>query len=82
MLPGLYGVYSAKLQQPGQAFWRVHVRETTRDRIKLSQSPGYNGNSEIMALGWDDQSINQERESWKEDIMMEAIAGENVLKRG
>jgi exonuclease 3'-5' domain-containing protein 1 len=51
LLPGLYGVYSAKLRQPGQAFWRVHVRETTKNRIKLSQRPGYDGNSKSKALG-------------------------------
>jgi exonuclease 3'-5' domain-containing protein 1 len=79
LLPGLYAVYSAKLQQPGRAFWRVHVRETTKNRIKLSQSPGYNGNSTSKALGWDDQSINNEIESWNEDIMMEARAGTHVL---
>jgi exonuclease 3'-5' domain-containing protein 1 len=30
LLPGLYGFYSTKLRQPGQAFWRVHVRERTK----------------------------------------------------
>jgi exonuclease 3'-5' domain-containing protein 1 len=44
-LLGLYDVYNAKLCPPrgGGAFWRVQVRERTKDRIKLSQSPGYNG---------------------------------------
>lgn len=42
LLPGLYDVYAAKLQEKG-AFWRVLVRDATTDRIKLSQSAGYNG---------------------------------------
>ena len=32
-----------------------------------------------MARGWDYQSINQEEESWNEDIKMEARAGTHVL---
>jgi exonuclease 3'-5' domain-containing protein 1 len=82
LLPGLYGVYSAKLRQPGQAFWRVHVRETTKNRIKLSQRPDYDGNSKSKALGWDDQSIDQDIESWNEDIMMEAMAGTVSFETG
>jgi hypothetical protein len=81
LLLDLYSVYSAKLRQPGQAFWRVHVRETTKNRIKLSQRPGYDGNSKSKVLGWDDQSIDQEIESWNEDIMMEAMAGTHVLNK-
>jgi exonuclease 3'-5' domain-containing protein 1 len=79
LLPGLYDVYNTKLRQPGQAFWRVHVRETTKDRIKLSQSLGYDGKSKGNALGWNDQTIEEEIESWNEEIMMEASAGEYVL---
>jgi exonuclease 3'-5' domain-containing protein 1 len=81
LLPGLYGVYSAKLRQPRQAFWRVHVSETTKNRIKLLQRPSYDGNSKIKALRWDDQSIDQEIDSWNEDIMMEAMAGTHVLNK-
>lgn len=44
-LPGLFDVYDAKLRpsRGGGAFWRVQVREATRDRIKLSQHPAYDG---------------------------------------
>jgi exonuclease 3'-5' domain-containing protein 1 len=43
LLPGLYNVYNAKLRLPGETFWQVQVREATKDRIKLAQSPGYDG---------------------------------------
>jgi exonuclease 3'-5' domain-containing protein 1 len=79
LLPGLYDVYNTKLRQCGQAFWRVQLRETTKDRIKLSQSSGYDGKSEGNALGWNDQAIEEEIEPWNEDIMMEVSVGEMVL---
>ena len=41
LLPGLYNVYNAKLCGPGEAHWQNRVRKATKDRIKLSQSPGY-----------------------------------------
>lgn len=76
LLPGLYNIYNTKLRQTGLAFWRVHVRETTKDRIKLSQSSGYNRKSKGNALGWNNQTIEEEIESWNEEILMEAMAGE------
>ncbi|OAF60358.1 hypothetical protein VC83_03560 [Pseudogymnoascus destructans] len=65
LLPGLYGVYAAKLQNEG-AFWRVLVREATTDRIKLSQSTSYNGQSEDKCCGpWDEWSIQEAMEGMK-----------------
>jgi len=43
LLPGLYKVYNAKLCLPGEARWQTRVRKATKDRVKLSQSPGYDG---------------------------------------
>jgi len=79
LLPDLYDVYSAKLRQREQTFWRVYVREMTSTRIKLSQSLGYDGNSNNKALGWNDQTIEQEMDCWNEVIMTEGIAGTHVL---
>ncbi|CZT48367.1 uncharacterized protein RSE6_09051 [Rhynchosporium secalis] len=79
LLPGLYDVYNTKLRQLGQAFWRIHLRDTTNDRVKLSQSPGYDGSSKGFALGWNDHIIETEIESWNEELMMEAQAGTHVL---
>ncbi|TAQ85606.1 hypothetical protein B7494_g6060 [Chlorociboria aeruginascens] len=79
LLPGLYNVYNTKLRQPGLAFWRVHVRETIKDWIKLSQSSGYDGKSKSNALGWNDDTIEKGIESWNEDILMEASLGDWIL---
>lgn len=43
LLPGLYNVYNAKLCGPGEAHWQNRVRKATKDRIKLLQSLGYDG---------------------------------------
>ncbi|KAI9771038.1 MAG: hypothetical protein M1839_002974 [Geoglossum umbratile] len=61
LLPGLYNVYNAKLRLSDRgAFWQVQVREATRDRIKLSQSPGYDGQSKSKVHGpWDKRNIER-----------------------
>ena len=53
LLPGLYNVYNAKLCGPGEAHWQNRVRKATKDRIKLLQSLGYDGQTtwQKMALG-------------------------------
>jgi exonuclease 3'-5' domain-containing protein 1 len=51
LLPGLYNVYNAKLCLPGEAFWQRQVRKATTDRIKLSQSPGYDGQAKSKIRG-------------------------------
>jgi exonuclease 3'-5' domain-containing protein 1 len=51
LLPGLYDVYNAKLCLPGQAFWQAQVRAATEDRIKLSQSPRYDGQAKSKVRG-------------------------------
>lgn len=79
LLPGLYNAYNGKLSQPGEAFWRVQVRESTKSRIKLSQSLNYDGKSKHNAVGWSDEEIEDDLESWNEDIMMEIAAGQCVL---
>jgi exonuclease 3'-5' domain-containing protein 1 len=79
LLPGLHGVYNAKLRQPGQVFWLARVRYETNNRIKLSQSPGYDGQSRSKALGWDDQTIEGWIESWNDEILMEHLAGTHIL---
>ena len=79
LLPALFDVYNTKLRLPEGTFWRIRVRNTTRDRIKLSQSSGYDEKLQFNVLGWNDQAIEEEIESWNDDIMMEALAGENIL---
>jgi exonuclease 3'-5' domain-containing protein 1 len=82
LLPGLYNVYNAKLRPPdgGGAFWRVQVREATKDRIKLSQSPGYDGQAESKVCGpWDEWNIEQAMEAWNDEVMFNAQTGDFVL---
>ena len=45
LLPGLYNVYNTKLCLPKEAHWQNRVRNATKDRIKLSQSPDYDGHT-------------------------------------
>ena len=49
LLPGLYNVYNTRLS--GEAFWQAQVRKATKDRIKLSQSPAYDGHSKSKIYG-------------------------------
>jgi exonuclease 3'-5' domain-containing protein 1 len=82
LLPGLYNVYNAKLRPPdgGGAFWRVQMQEATKDRIKLSQSPGYDGQAESKVCGpWDEWNIEQAMEAWNDEVMFNAQTGDFVL---
>ena len=73
LLPGLYNVYNAKLCLSKEAFWQAQVREATNDRIKLSQSPGYDGQAEGKARGpWDKWDIKQAIDAWNNDVMFNA----------
>ena len=51
LLPGLYNVYNAKLCLPGEGLWKSRVRKATKDRIILSQSPGYDGQAKSKIRG-------------------------------
>jgi exonuclease 3'-5' domain-containing protein 1 len=78
LLPGLYNVYNVKLRLPGENFWQVQVREATKDRIKLSQSPGYDGQAETEVCGpWDKESIEQAIDDWNDDVMFDALNNED-----
>jgi exonuclease 3'-5' domain-containing protein 1 len=78
LLPGLYNVYNAKLRLPGEAFWQARVREATKDRIKLSQSPGYDGQAESKVRGpWNKEYIEQAIDEWNDDVLSEAFADGN-----
>lgn len=74
LLPGLYNTYNAKLNMPGEAFWRFQVQKATKDWIKLSQSLGYDGRAETAASGpWDKWDIEQAIEGWNEMILDNAL---------
>jgi exonuclease 3'-5' domain-containing protein 1 len=78
LLPGLYNVYNATLRLPGETFWHVQVREATKDRIKLSQSPGYDGQAKTKVCGpWDKGDIEQAIDGWNGEVMFKALTGDN-----
>jgi len=77
IFPRLYKAYNAKLGQKGMAFWRVEIRCATKNRVVFSQSSTYDGNSKDMAIGpWTPSGIEEERDSWNEEIILEARLGE------
>jgi exonuclease 3'-5' domain-containing protein 1 len=79
VLPGLYNIYDKKLRRPGESFWRAQVQQATKDRIKLSQTPKYDGRDMNKALGpWSESEIEQAIEDWNEDVMFEAMHGDEA----
>lgn len=71
MLPHLWRVYGNKCRRPDMAFWRSMVRNATVDRIKLSQSAGYDGQAPSkVSAPWDQYMIDEEREHWNDDVWM------------
>jgi exonuclease 3'-5' domain-containing protein 1 len=61
LLPGLYSVYCQKLAADAsrQKFWEHEIRSATSDRIRLSQSPHYNGHTKENARGpWSEECIS------------------------
>ena len=78
LLPGLYNVYNARLCLPGQAFWQDQVREATKNRIELSQSPRYDGHAESNVCGpWNEWEIERSIDSWNHEIMLNAFYDDN-----
>lgn len=69
-LSDLYDVYNAPLTRRGGEFWHVQVERATKDRIKLSQSPEYDGQANSIDSGpWDQASIEEIRNAWDDEIM-------------
>lgn len=74
VLPDLFKIYDAKLHQPGEKFWRVHVLEETKERIRLSRDPGFDGTSKFNARGpWDRESIDKAIDQWNDDVLDSAL---------
>lgn len=74
LLPDLFKVYAAKLYPPRQTFWKLHILEATKQWIRLSQSPRFDGTSIANVRGpWDEDSIEEAINQWNDDIMLEAM---------
>ena len=80
LLPALWEVYSCKLRTPEYSFWRPMVREATRERIKLSQSVGYDGQAKSKVREpWDSHNIEDSMEDWNDDVMIWGINAGMIL---
>lgn len=74
LLPGLFVTYNTKLCRPGEKFWEVQILEATKERIRLSQSPNFNGTSQSNARGpWTREGIEEAINQWNDDIMDNAM---------
>jgi exonuclease 3'-5' domain-containing protein 1 len=51
LLPDLFNTYDAKLRRPGEEIWQSRVLQATKERIKLSQSPTFDGTSTSNTRG-------------------------------
>ena len=84
LLPRLYNIYNTKLRLPngGGAFWQVQVQEATKDRIKLSQSLGYDRQAESKVCEpWDEWNIKQAMEAQNDEVMFNAQTSDFVLNK-
>lgn len=74
LLPKLYNVYNVKLRLSEENFEQVQVREATKDRIKLSQSSGYDKQAKTKVCeSWDKKFIEQVTDDWNDDVMFNAL---------
>lgn len=81
-LPRLYKAYETKLAPPDNKFWRVEVESATKAYIELSRSPNYNPSSNNDLRGpWTEEYIEQARDDWNEDVMFEAMWGDEDPER-
>lgn len=81
-LPVLWKKYHDRLlanrNGVGGSFWVANVREATRKRLAVSCGGIHRGYSVDGAKSaWDKDSIEEQTESWNDDVMMDSItAGE------
>lgn len=75
LLPDLFKVYFAKLDRHGEAFWEHHVLEATKERIRLSRSPTFDGILKSNARGpWVREFIEEAINQWNDDILDNALS--------
>ncbi|KAK5046728.1 hypothetical protein LTR84_007489 [Exophiala bonariae] len=80
LLPSLWEVYSTELLKTGYGCWRSMIRHETQERIKLSQSPHYNGQAQSKVYGpWDSHNIEAAIENWNDDVMLLEVHDGMVL---
>lgn len=78
VLPDLFRIYDAKLNQPGEKFWELHVLEATKERAKLSRDPEFDGASNPTTRGpWDRKTIEKAIDQWNDDVLDNALHEED-----
>ncbi|RYN63054.1 hypothetical protein AA0117_g12853 [Alternaria alternata] len=71
-LPVLWKKYHDRLL--GKSFWVATIREATQKRLAVSCGGSHRGYSVDSARSaWDRDSIEEERDSWNDDVMMDHI---------
>ena len=81
-LPFLWKKYHDQLTKrrfgEGMAFWVAMIREATHKRLEASH--GENQNRHTLARsGWDEDIIQEQRDSWNDDVMMDVNTGGEFL---
>jgi len=65
LMPWLYNVYNAKLCLPRAAHWQIRVQKATKDRIRLSKRPDYDGHTAWKKIrapwGWNKGLLEQDK---------------------
>lgn len=82
-LAELWKVYATKICKPGgvSSFWRYMVRESTMERVELSQSKTYDGQARDKVEGpWYDELVDSELDSWNDDVMDLGVNDNGTLK--
>ncbi|EMD86661.1 hypothetical protein COCC4DRAFT_200501 [Bipolaris maydis ATCC 48331] len=79
-LPVLWKKYHDRLlanrNGVGGPFWVARIRDATQKRLAVSCGETHRGYSVDSAKGtWDRESIEEQTDSWNDDVMMDAITG-------
>lgn len=75
-LPVLWKRYHDRLlaDRNGKSFWVAKIREATQKRLAVSCGESHRGYSiDSARSAWDRDSIEEETDSWNDDVMMDHI---------
>jgi exonuclease 3'-5' domain-containing protein 1 len=62
------------LNQPEKKFWKLHVLEATKERIRLARNLEFDSTSKFTARGpWDQEILDEAINQWNDDVLDNAI---------
>ncbi|KAL3462798.1 ribonuclease H-like domain-containing protein [Aspergillus heterothallicus] len=74
VLPDLFKVYDAILNQPEMKFWKLHVLGATKERIRLARNLEFASTSKFTARGpWDQEILDEAINQWNDDVLDNAL---------